>query len=463
MYIGENGSGSLSIAAGATVSSFNFALGQSFGSTGTATVSGSGSTWTSSGFCFVGQDGNGTLNITDGASVSDSDGLVGGSSTGVATVDGAGSNWFHSGTLTVGGNAGATGTLTISNGGNVYTGGVGGSFGSAIGVNAGSSGTVNVSGPGSIWMNKGPLALSDNGGDGVLHIMNGGAVSNRHCVLGNSDGSGTVTVEGMGSTWTNSGDLSVGATFGGIGTVAISESGQVASERGFIAEGSSTTGSVQIDGTGSTWINTGNVYVGGFINGAVGSGILHLANGGTLGAAAVTVWSTGTLSGNGFVQTTNGLTNHGTLAPDQTISITGHLTFDSIAIMSSTVTPGIADSVMAQGTAELNGQLNVTLTGGPFIVGTQYTLLEANGGLNGTTFSNVSISAPPGVKSQVTYDTNHVYLIIKSSGTPTPTPTPSATATATPSPTATPTPSAPPCNGRCLPTPRPRPTPYPRP
>ena len=94
MYIGEKGSGSLSITGGASVSSSLFALGQSAGSTGTATVSGSGSTWTNLVFCFVGQDGNGTLNITNGASVPDSDAVVGGGSTGVVTVDGPGSSWF---------------------------------------------------------------------------------------------------------------------------------------------------------------------------------------------------------------------------------------------------------------------------------------------------------------------------------------------------------------------------------
>ena len=233
--------------------------------------------------------------------------------------------------------------------------------------------------------------------------------------------------------------------------MTISGGGQVTSINGLIADGSSSTGSVQVDGAGSTWMNSGNVYVGGDTNGAVGTGELHLTNGGTVAAAAVTIWSTGTVTGNGFIETT-GVTNHGTFAPDQTISINGDLTFDSTATMSSTVTSDTADSVVAQGTAGLNGQLNVTLTGGPFIVGTQYTLLLANGGLNGTTFSNVSISAPPGVNAQVTYDTNHVYLVIEPSGTPTPTPT------GTPSPTATPT-STP----RPTPTPRPRPTPHPRP
>jgi T5SS/PEP-CTERM-associated repeat protein len=412
--------------------------------------------WTNLVFCFVGQDGNGTLNITDGASVSDCDALVGGSSTGVAIVDGPGSTWFQLGTLTIGGNAGATGTLTISNGGNVYTGGSGGTFGSVIAYNAGSSGTVNVSGVGSTWMNKGPLAVSDVGGDRALHISSGGTVSNRYCILGTFDGSGNVTVEGVDSTWTISGDLSVGGVFGGIGTVTISQSGQVTSANGFIADGSSSTGTVQLDGAGSTWTNSGNVYVGGNASGAVGTGELHLTNGGTASAAAVTVWSTGTILGDGFVQTTNGVTNQGTLSPDQTISITGNLAFSSTAMMLSTVTPSTADSVMVQGGAAPNGHLGVTLTGGPFIAGTQYTLLQANGGLNGTTFSSVSISSPPGVNAQVTYDMNHVYLVIKGSGTPTPTPTSTPSGTPTPTATSTPTP-------RLTPTPRPRPTPAPRP
>src|SRR5207247_1463926 len=144
----------------------------------------------------------------------------------------------------------------------------------------------------------------------------------------------TSTVDGTGSTWTISGDLSVGDVFGGIGTVTISDGGQVTSVNGFIADGSSSTGSVQIDGAGSTWTNSGNLYVGGDASGAVGVGELDLTNGGTVGAAALTVWSTGTVAGNGSIQTI-GVTNQGMLAPDQIISISGDLTFDSTAVVSS--------------------------------------------------------------------------------------------------------------------------------
>jgi T5SS/PEP-CTERM-associated repeat protein len=187
MYIGEQGTGTLSITASTTVSSSLFVLGQNPGSNGTATVSGSGSTWTNLVFCFVGSDGTGTLNITNGGSYRlryrswrwrwfrDSSGRR------------AGSNWSHDGTILIGGNANGVGMLTISNGGTVFTGGGGGSFGSVIAYNPGSNGSVNVSGVGSTWTNLGPLAVSE-GGDGTLHIMDAGTVSNSYGVLGSING-----------------------------------------------------------------------------------------------------------------------------------------------------------------------------------------------------------------------------------------------------------------------------------
>jgi T5SS/PEP-CTERM-associated repeat protein len=469
MYVGEQGTGTLSITAGASISSSLFALGQSPGSSGTATVSGPGSTWTNSVFCFVGSDGMGTLNISNGGSVTASDTGVGaGVGSGIVVVDGTGSTWSNDGTIVVGGNANGMGAVTISNGGTVFTGGGGGTFGSVIGYNSGSTGTVNVSGANSIWTNAGPLGLSGAGGDGTLHIMGGGVVSNSNSVLGSiSGGNSTVTVDGIGSTWTNNGDLFVGALEGS-GMVMITGSGVVSNINGFIAFGDEMhqpTGSVDVDGAASIWTNSGDLYVGGSESGAGGNGTLHVNGGGTVSAGRVTVWSPGTIGGSGIIQAANGITVEGALAPEETLSINGNLALTSDAITLSTVTPDAADDANVEGTATLDGELQVVVTGGPYTVGAQYTLLQATGGLNGTTFANVSITAPPGVKSQVTYDANHVYLIIKSNGSPTPTPTPSATPTPTPTPTATATPtvSPTPCKGRCSPTPRPRPTPAPRP
>jgi T5SS/PEP-CTERM-associated repeat protein len=414
VYVGRSGTGNFDITNGGVVASIRFVIGENSGSNGTATVSGSGSMWMNDAVCFVGFDGNGTLSITSGGQLSNLNRTaIGGNGTGNVTVDGVGSTWNANAGIDIGGPGPAL--LTISNGGHVL--------------------------------------CSDS------------AVR-----------TGNVTVEGVGSTWTISGDFSIGGFVGGAAGVTIRESGQVTSANAFIGEGFSSIGIVGIDGAASTWTDSGNIYVGGDDTGAVGIGELILMNGGTVAAPVLTVWNSSTLSGNGTVQT-NKLVNQGTLIPDQTISITGTLTFGLNARMRSTVTPQTAGSVIVQGDANLHGNLNVTLTGGPFTVGTQYTLLEANGDLNGTTFSNVSIIAPPGVKSQVTYDTNHVYLTIKSTGTPTPTPTPSptasptptatatSTATATPTPSLTPTPTASssPCAGRCSPTPRPRLTPPPRP
>ena len=465
MYVGEQGTGTLSITAGASISSSLFALGQSPGSSGTATVSGPGSTWANSVFCFVGSDGMGTLNISNGGSVTASDTGVGaGVGSGTVVVDGAGSTWSQPGTILIGGNAKGVGTVTISNGGTVFTGGSGGTFGSVIGYNPGSTGTMNVSGAGSTWLNLGPLALGDAGGDGTLHIMAGGSVSNSNAVLSSiNGGSGNVTVDGTGSTWTNNGDVFVGAT-NGLGMVVITGGGEVSDINGFIAFGDEMhqpTGSVDVDGAASIWINSGNLYVGGSESGAGGNGTLHVNGGGTVNADRVTVWSTGTIGGNGIIQAVNGISVEGTLAPEETLSISGNLALTSDAITLSTVTPDAADNANVAGTATLDGQLQVAVTGGPYTVGAQYTLLQASGGLNNTTFSDVSITFPPGVNGHVKYDSNHVYLIIDQSATPTPSPTPSITPTPTPTPTPTASPT--PCKGRCSPTPRPRPTPAPRP
>src|SRR5581483_7649803 len=136
-----------------------------------------------------------------------------------------------------------------------------------------------------------------------------------------------------------------------------------------------------------------------------------------------------------------------------TISIEGQLIFDATARTAITVSPEGGGNVDVQSTAELGGQLTVTLSGGPFVPGAQYVLLRAQNGLENT-FSSVNIDyqPDPSFTPQVTYDATHVYLYLAPSGSPTPTPTPTPSATPTASPRARPTP-------RVRPTPRSRPTP----
>ena len=69
-------------------------------STGTATVSGVGSTWASSQHLAVGSSGVGSLTISDGGLVTDATGYLGyaAGATGTATVTGQGSTWASTAT-----------------------------------------------------------------------------------------------------------------------------------------------------------------------------------------------------------------------------------------------------------------------------------------------------------------------------------------------------------------------------
>ena len=116
---GYLGVGSLRIADGANVSSILGSLGYSAGSTGTATVTGRGSTWNPGMFMYVGNSGAGALIVTNGGLVSDQAGYIGYApgSTGSVTVTGTNSNWTNSAGTFVG--YSGAGTLSVTNGGTV--------------------------------------------------------------------------------------------------------------------------------------------------------------------------------------------------------------------------------------------------------------------------------------------------------------------------------------------------------
>jgi T5SS/PEP-CTERM-associated repeat protein len=113
--VGVSSTGMLTIQNGGTANFILSIIGDQSGSTGTVTVDGNGSTWSSI-FFEVGLSGTGTLTIRNGAVVDGSDGIIGGDpgSTGTVTVDGAGSSWTLDFAFLVG--VEGTGTLTIRNG-----------------------------------------------------------------------------------------------------------------------------------------------------------------------------------------------------------------------------------------------------------------------------------------------------------------------------------------------------------
>ena len=296
LSVGEDGYGTLSIESGGLVSSVNGYLGHTdlspHGSTGTATVTGSGSRWTNSGDLHVGLSGNGTLNIQGNGQVSSAKGYIGyyADSIGTVTVTGSGSKWTNTGELCVG--TYGSGTLRIEANGQVS------SIMGYIGRDSSSTGTATVTGSGSKWTNSGDLNVGFYGGNGTLRIEANGQVSSGSGYVGWYPGStGTVTVAGNGSTWTSN-RLIVGKS--GSGTLRIEANGQVSSTTGHLGSNSGSTGTATVTGTGSMWANRGNLYVG-----DAGAGTLTVADGGNV-TTGMLFASLSDLHGNGTITVAQG-------------------------------------------------------------------------------------------------------------------------------------------------------------
>jgi len=115
------------------------------------------------------------------------------------------------------------------------------------------------------------LRVGMNGFANTLNITSGGTVSDTN---GNIYKDSVVTVDGTGSDWANSDELYVG--YGGSATLNIISGGTVGSSIGYINWGSE----VAVDGVGSTWTNGNRLRVGEF-----GNGTLNITNGGAVSSS----------------------------------------------------------------------------------------------------------------------------------------------------------------------------------
>jgi T5SS/PEP-CTERM-associated repeat protein len=123
-------------------------------------------------------------------------------------------------------------------------------------------------------------------------------------------------------------------------------------------------GMVTVTGAGSTWTNTGDVFVGG-----PGSGTLTISNGGTVSVSILHVQPTGIVKGDGNISGT--VSNSGSVAPGNspgTLQINGAYSQTStgkLQIELAGTTPGTSyDQLLVSGAASLAGTLEVSLVGG---------------------------------------------------------------------------------------------------
>lgn len=305
MQIGVNGNdGGLTIVGNGTLQSGSANIGSGAGAASAVTLTGANATWTLTGTPFVGLDnGSGTLLITNGATVTSSGGQIGATAGATGAVVVGGATWSVANTLNVGNaaqgilsitgggrvesNVGTIGTLSTSNGSatvasgatwetgelNVGFAGVGsldvesGGVVTAsntetvtIGRVAGSQGTVTVSGANS-QLNGGQFVILGRLGAGTLLVEDGGTVSSGNVIFANEAGAtGTVTVTGANSSWQSNG-IRIGGNAGASiatrsGAIDVLDGGEITTGELVVGAGAFSTGEVTVSGTGSSLSST---------------------------------------------------------------------------------------------------------------------------------------------------------------------------------------------------------------
>jgi T5SS/PEP-CTERM-associated repeat protein len=327
---------------------------------------------------------------------------------GLATVSGPGSTLTTTGGLAVGFGL-AEGRFTIEAGGNASN------HDGSVGLEFGTSGVVTVRGVGSTWTNSGILTIGDRG-MGALTIEAGAHVSSLQAILGRDDefSTGTVTVTGAGSTWT-SGLLDVG--FAGSGVLNITGGGSISNGFANVGTHSGARGDVVVDGLGSTWTVMAELTIGA---GALGGpeDTLIVSDGGAVSAGGLIVNPGGTVAGNGTLSAF--VVNHGVVSPGLNpgalagvspgpLDVDGNYRQEAegrLTIRLGGASPGSGfDQLQVTGAVTLNGTLSVAFANA-FIpsAGNVFDILDW-GSLTGA-FSTIQL---PLLAAGLNWDTSHLY------------------------------------------------------
>jgi autotransporter-associated beta strand protein len=166
-------------------------------------------------------------------------------------------------------------------------------------------------------------------------------------------------------------------------------------------------------GNGTTILTANNGYTG---NTTVNAGTL-IVDGSIASSLLTTVNAGATLGGSG----TGGNTDivGGTLAPGSAggslfgpLTVAGSLSFTTASTYLIQVSPATAGLTNVSGTANLGGATVSAVFQPGSYVSRQYTILNAIGGLGGTTFNPTVVSNNSNLNSTLTYDANNVFLNI---------------------------------------------------
>jgi outer membrane autotransporter protein len=379
LYIGNAGSGTLTIAPTGTVQNTGFAwLGYTPTGRGTVNVDG---LWQSAANILVGGSLGGTGLLTIGATgtVTNPNAYIawGEATTGTVTVRG---HWNPTGGIVIANGADSAATLIVENGGTVTP-----STASRIAAAAGSSGTLIIK-TGGVWHSGAGINVGYAGsGSAFIHVETGGTLVMDSTTLYVSDPAGAygeVLIDGYYRSGTGGAGVPdepgsyytpVGYRNGGVGVFTVGATGTAISGIIDIGRETGSSGTVTINGYWSIAATTDQSRVGNS-----GTGVLSIAQNGILLSAAIdadgsalnignTTTGLGTVNIAGLLTHTNaGLTNGnlGTgalnIASTGTILLAGHYKQNSNSTLSIALDPARPDAYITAGALSLSGTLALT-------------------------------------------------------------------------------------------------------
>jgi T5SS/PEP-CTERM-associated repeat protein len=372
---GSTGTASVIVQGGSTVTAPSTVVGYSSDFATSFQIAGAGTVYNATGSFTVGRLGTGSASLT----VEDSAVLASGTSaianvsgsTGGATVTGAGSTWSTTGTFAVG--SAVTGVLNIENQGTVYVGtalSIGNS--SNVNLNGGTLRFNTISGITRVNYTAGTLQLAGNRDilfDANLFDFYGAP---RVILAGKGltvEGTTTIRQEKVltvsGGAFTSQGLLTLGAPGFQSGDLIINNAGTVVAGANVSIDAS---GLASISGVGSSWSVGTDLLVSPTGNGGYleisNQADLYISNTLSIGSGGVLTFDGGTIRFNGYSRNPNGAFTYtaGTvqLAANRTLGTDAAIT----DLFGAAPTIPTGKALVVEGTATLAGSSTVTLSGG---------------------------------------------------------------------------------------------------